>query len=63
MISLTTFRKIEPEVVHLEDGELEKIRSDFYGFGELLFDDWYEQKFGSKFPLGSLTINQLENKI
>ena len=55
MISLNTIRKIDPEVINLTDDEIEKIRQSFYDFGQLMFDDWYEQKFGSKNPIGSLT--------
>lgn len=63
MINLNTLRKIDPEVNELTDEELENTRKEFYEFGEILFDDWYEQKFGSKFPLGSLTIKYEEHTI
>jgi len=55
MISLDTLRKIDPQAEHLSDDELEKIRLSFYEFGQLMFEDWQEQKFGSKNPIGSLT--------
>ena len=60
MISIESLRKIDPETAHLSDEELEKIRQSFYEFGQLMFDDWHEQKFGSKSPVGSLT-NKLEH--
>ena len=56
MISIDTLRKIDPSnTVHLADKELEVILMSFYEFGQLMFDDWHEQKFGSKSPVGSLT--------
>lgn len=51
---------IDPELTSsISDNELEAIRNSFYDFGQLMFDDWHEQKFGSKSPVGSLT-NKLE---
>lgn len=55
MLSLESLKKIDPEIAHLSDDELTKIRQSFYDFGQLMFDDWYQQKFGSKNPIGSLT--------
>lgn len=55
MLSLKTLRKIDPETANLTDEELESIRNSFYEFGQLMFDDWHDQKFGSKSPVGSLT--------
>ncbi len=56
MISIEQMIKIDPtNTVHLTDEELEGIRQSFYDFGQLMFDDWHEQKFGSKSPVGSLT--------
>lgn len=56
MISIDALRKIDPSnTAHLTDKELEDIRMSFYDFGQLMFDDWHEQKFGSKSPVGSLT--------
>ena len=51
MISLAKIRKIDPEVASLTDDELEKVRQSFYDFGQLIFEDWKEQKFGSKYPI------------
>lgn len=58
MISLDQLRKIDPDTNHLTDDEFEKIRQSFYDFGQLIFEDWQEQKFGSKNPIGSLTAEQ-----
>ena len=60
MLSLESLRKIDPEnTSHLTDEELEGIRKSFYEFGQLMFDDWHDQKFGSKSPVGLFT-NKLE---
>lgn len=62
MISLIQLRKIDPQTTcNLTDEELEAVRKSFYEFGQLMFDDWHEQKFGSKSPVGSLT-NKLEER-
>lgn len=58
MLSIESLKKIDPEMAHISDDELIKIRQSFYDFGQLMFDDWCEQKFGSKYPIGSLTNNQ-----
>ena len=56
MIGIETLRRIDPvNTAHLSDEELIAIRQSFYEFGGLMFDDWHEQKFGSKSPIGSLT--------
>jgi hypothetical protein len=58
MISLETLRKIDSEISHISDDELEKMRQSFYDLGQLIFEDWQEQKFGSKYPIGSFTRKQ-----
>ena len=59
MISLESLRRIDPpNTAHLTDEELEGIRKSFYDFGQLIFEDWHEHKFGSKYPTGSLTPSQ-----
>ncbi len=64
MISLEKIRKIDPELTSsISDKELEDIRNSFYEFGELIFDDWCSQKFGSKSPVGSLTNKLGEHTI
>ncbi len=63
MISIESLKKIDPlNTANLTDDELIAIRQSFYDFGELMFDDWHEQKFGSKYPTGSLT-NKLDENI
>jgi hypothetical protein len=64
MISLEKLRKIDPELTSsITDKELEDIRNSFYEFGQLMFDDWHDQKFGSKSPVGVLTSKEIEHKI
>ena len=63
MIGLDKLRKIEPDIAQLTDSELEEIRQSFYDFGQLIFEDWLEQKFGSKYPIGSFTNEQDKSKI
>lgn len=55
MISLTKLRTIDPELEGLTDEEIRSIQQEFYEFGQMLFDDWQEQQFGSKSPVRSLT--------
>lgn len=54
MISLEKLRKIDPETKHLADKEIESIRQEFYAFGQLVFEEWCDEKFGSKNPIGAL---------
>ncbi len=61
MLSLESLRRIDPTTAQLTNEELEQIRLSFYEFGQLIFDDWKEQKFGSKFPIGSLTAQEEED--
>lgn len=64
MLSIEALRKIDPsETLNFTDEELEAIRKSFYEFGQLIFEDWHEQKFGSKSPVGLLTNKQEEYKI
>ena len=55
MLSIESLRKIDSEASSLTEEELESVRQSFYDFGELIFEDWCEQKFGSKNPVGLLT--------
>jgi len=63
MISLEKLRRIDPDTTHLTDEELESVRQSFYDFGQLIFEDWQEQKFGSKNPIGSFTSLKDEHTI
>lgn len=49
---------MDPELQDLTDEEIKNIRSSFYELGELIFEDWCRQKFGSKDPLGDKNLNQ-----
>ncbi len=63
MISLSKLRKLDPGVAHLSDEELKAVRESFYGLGSVIFEDWCEQKFGSKFPIGDNNDDQNKGKI
>ena len=64
MININKIRNIDKvNTSHLDDKELEILYESFYDLGQLIFDDWYEQRFGSKFPVGSLTTNKEEHTI
>lgn len=59
MLSIESLRKIDViNTEHLTDEEFEAIQKSFYDFGQLMFEDWHEQKFGSKNPVGLLTSEQ-----
>lgn len=62
-ISLNHLRKIDPEVANLTDKELEAVRDSFYEMGNLIFEDWCEQKFGSKYPSGDNNFEPNKGKI
>jgi len=62
MLSVGAIRKIDSvNTAHLSDEELEGIRKSFYDFGQLMFDDWMEQKFSSKHLIGLLTEGKEKN--
>ena len=64
MLSLESLRKIDRlNTSNLTDKELESIRDSFYEFGQLMFEDWHEQRFSSKYPVGSLTIDEEQHTI
>jgi hypothetical protein len=44
VIPLDEIRKIDPEVANHTNEELEEIRQSFYEFGQLMFDDWLENR-------------------
>lgn len=56
-------RKIDPTLSHLTDEELENIQKALYDMGQLIFEDWHEQKFDSKNPIGTLENPNNKNKI
>lgn len=58
MLSLTRLRKIDPILTNnLTDEELEKVRTELYEWGQLIFEDWLGQKTGSKYPVGLFSKN------
>ena len=64
MIPLAKLRTIDKEVTtYLTDEELENVRRTIYDFGQLMFDNWYEQKFSSKNPVRSLTLSTEEDTL
>lgn len=61
MLSILSLRKIDTKnTADLTDAELESIKVSLYELGQLIFEDWYEQKNSSKSPVGSLT--EVDNK-
>ena len=44
MMPLEELRKIDPEVANLSDEELKEIRQQFYDMGQLIFDDWFDNR-------------------
>lgn len=63
MISLKSLRKIDPEMAQLSDEEVKEIREFFYAFGQLIFEDWCEQKYGSKNPVRLLYESKVDSKM
>ena len=63
MLSLDKMRKVDPQMEKLTDEELKAIRQSFYELGNLIFDDWCEQKFGSKNPVGDIGNSKNKGKI
>ncbi len=55
MLSIDKLKSIDPKLKNLSNKEIEEIRQSFYDFGQLIFEDWHEQKFGSKYLIGLLT--------
>ncbi|MCF7843522.1 hypothetical protein K9M47_01345 [Candidatus Gracilibacteria bacterium] len=62
MLSLEALRKIDtPSTTNLTDDELTELRQSFYDLGQLIFEDWSEEKLSPKNPVGSLTSKQEGN--
>ncbi len=56
MLSIESLRKVDGVATkNLTDEEIEKLRENFYSITNLMFDDWCEEKFSSKTPVGLLT--------
>lgn len=58
MLTLEKLRKIDEDLRYLSDEELIKIRDSYYELGQIIFDDWVDNKFSSKNP-----IRQFYNKM
>lgn len=58
MLSLEQCRKIDPELKNLSDEELLEVRDLLYQMGQLAFDNWAKEKWGSKSPEWLLPTNQ-----
>ncbi len=54
MLTLEQCRKLDPTLDDIPDDELLIIRDKLYELSTLAFEDWWEEKKGSKIPLGSL---------
>lgn len=64
MLSLEALRKVDPDnTADLTDEELDEIRVNIYGVGQLIFEDWHDQKTGSKNPIGSFQDIEDESTI
>lgn len=63
MLTLEQCRQIDPELNKLSDEELVKVRDALYKLGQIIFDDWRTETYGSKYPVGVLRNFEDENKI
>jgi hypothetical protein len=63
MLTLEELRQIDPKLKELSDKELIKVRAALYKLGQIIFDDWLSENYGSKYPIGVLRNFEDENKI
>lgn len=64
MLSPEALRKIDSlNTANLTNDELQSICCSFYELGQLMFEEWKRQKFDSKNPVWSLTVEQEEHTI
>jgi hypothetical protein len=63
MLSIADLRKLDPELRHLSDDELEQIRLALYDAAQLAFDVYVAKKRGSKCPVRSLASSEVQSKI
>ena len=54
MLSVEQLRKIDPDLAHLSDDEVLRVRNTFYELGQIMYEDWEAQRGGSKNPFGGL---------
>lgn len=62
MFSLEKCRKIDPSL-NLSDEKLTVMRDKLYELGQLIFEDWLEQRGGSKSPTRVLQDQEGRDKI
>lgn len=63
MLTIDKLRKIDSTLETISDEELLSVRDRFYDLGRLIFDDWLENKVGSKYPARVLRKLEESNKI
>tara|TARA_B100000508_G_scaffold60333_1_gene47063 strand:- start:111935 stop:112126 length:192 start_codon:yes stop_codon:yes gene_type:complete len=57
MLSIEKLRKIDKSLKRLPDKDVAAIRDAFYEAAQLMFDTYWEKKYGSKDNLGLFTKN------
>ena len=63
MITPARIRKIDPSLADLSDEELKEVVQKLYELGQLVFEQWLTDGFGSKRPLGLLASEQEKPRI
>lgn len=48
MLSIEQLRLVDSTLKNLTDEELEEIRKELYDLGQLIWDDWLEEKINRK---------------
>tara|TARA_B100001939_G_scaffold290812_1_gene262384 strand:+ start:283 stop:462 length:180 start_codon:yes stop_codon:yes gene_type:complete len=59
MITLSRIREIEPSLRDASDEEVAQIRDQIYGLAQLAYD-CYKKENDSKFPMGSLQVDDMK---
>jgi hypothetical protein len=63
MLTPEQCRQIDPKLNKLSDEELTRVRDALYKLGQIIFDDWLTEAYGSKYPVGGLRNSDGQNKI
>jgi hypothetical protein len=63
MLTLEQMRKIDPELGHLSDAELEQIRLALYDAVQLAHEVYVGKKYGSKCPVRSFPPFEIKSKL
>ncbi len=63
MLTLEKMREIDPGLGHLNDTELEQVRSALYDAAQLAFDVYWGKKHGSKYPVRSFPSSEIGAKL